>query len=67
MPEQAWAIYYADVPQSVQDKGKAFLAHFKPQYDWVIPPGQSEPAQTGLLGALKVSPLQIATAVFLLL
>jgi hypothetical protein len=62
-PDNAWAIYYADVPQSVLDKGKAFLAHFTPQYDWVIPPGGAQDAQASIKQALTVSPLQIATAV----
>ncbi len=57
-----WAIYYAQVPQSLIDLGKEFAARFPILYEWLVYPGA--PA-TGpqLLADLTVSPLEIATAV----
>jgi Putative peptidoglycan binding domain len=59
----AWNIYYAEPPQAVLDKGKAFLQHFIPQYDWVISTGNSEGQQASIKENLTVAPLQIATEV----
>ena len=57
-----WAIYYAQVPQSLIDLGKEFAARFPILYEWLVYPGA--PA-TGpqLLADITVSPLEIATAV----
>lgn len=60
--EQAWAIYYAPVPQAAIDLGKEFKARFPVLYEWIVYPAAPSAGQQ-LLKQLSVSPLEIATAV----
>lgn len=57
-----WNIYYAAVPDSVVQLGLQFKARFTVNYEWVFSP--SSPATNASIAeALKIAPLQIATAV----
>jgi hypothetical protein len=57
-----WARYYAPVPQEVVDAGKRFTKWFETQYEWMAWNGHPL-TMPQLADALKVAPLQIATAV----
>lgn len=58
----AWNIYYEMIPPDVVNLGVEFAARFSIQYEWIVYPGVQMDAQS-FLNALKVSALQIATAV----
>lgn len=58
-----WDIYYSEVPQSVQDKGKRFLAKFLIQREWVVIFGSTPDPISALKTALQYGPIQIAAAV----
>jgi hypothetical protein len=61
-PGSAWEIYYATPPQRAFDMGKAFLERFTISYEWVFSaPGQA--THQKIADALKIAPLQVATAV----
>jgi hypothetical protein len=60
--EECWAIYYAEVPQVIKDMGQAFKARFNVQYEWILTPAMPATMQQ-IADYLKVSPLEIATAV----
>lgn len=55
-------LYYKAVPQAIIDLGKAFAARFDIWYEWVAWPGSGATVDT-FREALKVAPLQLATAV----
>lgn len=61
-PPSAWDVYYKEIPEDMIAKGKEFLTHFQLQYEWVFYPGCVATHET-LVNALKIAPLQIATAV----
>jgi hypothetical protein len=51
-----WDQFYSEIPQSVKDMGKAWLQHFRADYEFLTSKSQ-------IPLALKHAPLQIATAV----
>lgn len=61
-PQDFWAKYYESVPPSVIAMGQTFRKWFQVQYEWIAYPG-SPATMEQLQQYLKVSPLQIATAV----
>lgn len=61
-PANAWAIYYSTIPANVAELGLEFLARFQVQNEWVTYTGAPATEAT-LQNALKIAPLQIATAV----
>lgn len=61
---EKWAIYYADIPQSVKDLGLEFKKRFDIAYQWIIVGTSSIDQQKALLKAwLPKGPIQIASAV----
>lgn len=56
-----WDDYYAEVPQALKDKALEFLKLFEIRYEWLVTGGQATSAQ--YREWLKVSPLQIASAI----
>lgn len=57
-----WAVYYAEIPQSVKDLALEFKKRFTVMYEWVNETGVAIDDSI-LQTALKMSPLQIATLV----
>ena len=62
--EEKWMLYYAAVPQAVQDMGKEFAELFDIAYQWIIV-GNSSESENLIKQYLPLGPLQIASSVCL--